>query len=140
MFTKHTTLIATALALGITAIAAPAQAASSDGAVVIRTSDCQDNHEVCQTVTDVRNEVQTPSGIRSSSTFSNQVDTNLSDGTTTRRHSHELQNDGQLVELRDYQLQQTTQISPEGESCTDLEAFHRTSDNIQYLRETAICR
>lgn len=127
MFTKRTTLIGAALALGIAAVAAPAQAASSGGAEVDRTSDCQDNQKLCQTV-------QTPSGIRSSSTFSNWVDTDPSDGTTTRTRmsSHSLEKDGISIEVGLHYAQTIG-------GCTDREDSQQVRNGRGYNHEVYHC-
>ena len=127
MFTKRTTLIATALAFAAAAVAAPAQAASSGGAVVDRTSGCQENQQVCQTV-------QTPSGIRSSSTFSNWVDTDPSDGTTTRTRmsSHSLDRDGVSIEVG-------LHYAKTNGGCTDREDSQQVRNGRGYNHEVYHC-
>ncbi|MDQ0729256.1 hypothetical protein [Arthrobacter sp. B1I2] len=150
MLTKRIALIGTTLALATAAFAAPAHAASSDGADVNRTDYCVDGeyYRACHEGITVGNQIQTPGGIQSFSSSGKSLDTSSSswDGYyeeeyTTRTHFHELQKDGQLVELGDHRMQQTTQISPESSGpCIDLEDFHTTNDSVQYLRETAYCR
>lgn len=127
MFTKRTTLLAAALAFAAGAVAAPAQAAGSGGADVDRTSGCQDNQEVCQTVL-------TPSGIRSSSTFSNWVDTDPGDGTTTRTRmsSHSLEQDGVSIEVGLHYAQTTG-------GCTDREDSQQAGDGRGYNHEVYRC-
>ena len=145
MFIKRTALIGAALALGAAAFAAPAQAASSNGADVTKFNDCQTGHYYsdCRTGTAVSNYVSTPSGIQSNSSSSNYVDTltvTYGEGSQTtihtQTHSHFLVRDGQVVESGQHYREQTTDGTRQ---CWEREDSHRTATKVQYDREAHYC-
>lgn len=147
MFTRRTTMIGTFLALGAAAVAAPAYAASSDGADVTKLSECQtyENYQVCRAGLVVSNVVQTPAGMDSSSSSSNYVDTYL-DGQTagstigTQTHSHILVQNGELVEVGQHYTE-SSPATPDGTGqCTDREDSHQVRDSVQYNREVYSCK
>ncbi|GGH96461.1 hypothetical protein ACFFGR_06310 [Arthrobacter liuii] len=147
MFTKRTTLIGAALALGFAAVAAPAQAASGNGAEVTKYNECQSgqDYSYCRTGTAVSHHVSTPSGMESTSSSSNHVDTSTySDGSqnviATQTHFHILVRDGQLAELGQHYREQTTQTGPDGtRQCWEREDSHQVGNSVQYHREARYC-
>jgi len=145
MFTKRTTLIGAALALGAAALAAPAQAASGNGADVTKFNECQIDHyySYCRTGTAVSNFVSTPSGIQSTSGSANYVDTltvtydGVSQTTiATQSHSHMLVRDGQLLEVGQHYREQTTDATRQ---CWEREDSHQTGTKVQYDRDAHYC-
>ncbi|MBX7445720.1 MULTISPECIES: hypothetical protein [unclassified Arthrobacter] len=147
MFTRGTTIIGTLLALGAAAIAAPAYAASSDGADVDRLDECQtyENYQVCRTGMVVSNIVQTPAGMDSTSSSSNYVDSYV-DGQTagstigTQTHSHILVQNGELIEVGQHYTE-SSPASPDGNGqCTDREDNHQVRDSLQYDLEVYFCK
>ncbi len=145
MFTKRTTLIGAALALGAAALAAPAQAASSNSADVTKFNECQSGHfyTYCRTGTAVNHQVSTPSGIQTSSSSSNYTDTltvTYGEGSQntiqTQTHSHTLMRNGQLVEMGQHYREQTTDATRQ---CWEREDSHQTANKVQYDREAHYC-
>lgn len=145
MFTKRTTLIGAALALGAAALAAPAQAASSNGADVTKFNECTvyGSYQDCRTGTAVTHQVSTPSGVQSTSSSSNYTDTlTVTDGGTalntiqTQTHSHMLVRDGQLIEVGQHYREQTTDATRQ---CWEGEDSHQTGTKVQYDREAHYC-
>jgi len=145
MFIKRTALIGTALAFGSALFAAPAQAATSNGADVTKFNECQIGHyyTACRTGTVVSHQVSTPSGIQSTSSSSNYVDTlTVTYGGTvlntihTQTHSHILVRDGQVVESGQHYREQTTDTTRQ---CWEREDTHRTATKVQYDREAHYC-
>ena len=149
MFIKRTALIGTALAFGSALFAAPAQAATSNGADVTKFNECQIGHyyTACRTGTVVSHQVSTPSGIQSTSSSSNYVDTltvTYGEGSQTtihtQTHSHILVRDGQVVESGQHYREQTTFTVPDGtRQCWEREDSHRTATKVQYDREAHYC-
>ncbi|MFB0837716.1 hypothetical protein LFT44_04300 [Arthrobacter sp. FW306-05-C] len=145
MFTKRTTLIGAALALGAAAFAAPAQAAGSNGADVTKFNECTvyGSYQDCRTGTALTHQVSTRSGIQSTSSASNYTDTlTATNGGTvltairTQTHSHTLVRDGQLIERGQHYREQTTDGSRQ---CWEREDSHQTGDKVQYDREAHHC-
>ena len=144
MFTKRTTLIAAALALGAAALAAPAQAASGNGAGVTKFNECSvyGSYQDCRTGTAVNHQVSTPSGVQSTSSSSNYTDTLTVDGGTvlntiqTQTHSHTLIRNGQLLEMGQHSREQTTDATRQ---CWEREDSHQTGTKVQYDREAHYC-
>ncbi|MDQ0770409.1 hypothetical protein QF031_003158 [Pseudarthrobacter defluvii] len=148
MLTKRTTVIGTALALGAAAFAAPAQAASSNGADVSKFNECTPYSEVrtCSSGIVVSNHVSTPSGNESTSSSSNYTDTLTSnDGSTsatisTQTHTHILVRDGQVFEMGQHYREQSTFTSPDGtRQCWEREDSHQVRGSVQYDREAHYC-
>lgn len=147
MFTKRTTLIGAALALGAAAFAAPAQAASSNGADVTKFNECtaHDGYQYCRTGTVVSHNVSTPSGIESTSSSSSYVDIltvpNGDQNTIhTQTHFHMLIRDGQLAEVGQHYKEQTTQTGADGiRQCWEREDSHQVRNSVQYDREAHYC-
>lgn len=148
MFTKRTTLIGATLAFAAAALAAPAQAASSNGAEVTKFNECKATGEVqtCRTGIVVSNHVSTPSGIESSSSSSNYTDAlSSNDGSTsttisTHTHSHFLVRDGQVFEMGQHYREQTTLTGPDGtRQCWEREDSHQVGNSVQYDREAHYC-
>lgn len=149
MFRKRTALIGTIVALGVAAIAAPAQAASSNGADVTKFNECQTGHDYsdCRTGTAVSNHVSTPSGIGSNSSSSNYVDTltvTSGEGSQTiidtQTHSHVLLGNGQVLEEGQHYREQTTATGPDGTRyCWERQDSHQAGNAVQYDREAHYC-
>jgi len=145
MFTKRTTLIGAALALGAAAFAAPAQAASSNGADVTKFNECTvyGSYQYCRTGIAVSHQVSTPGGIQSTSSSSNYMDTlTATNGGTvlntiqTQSHTHILLRNGQLIEIGQHYREQTTDATRQ---CWEREDSHQTGNKVQYDREAHYC-
>lgn len=149
MFIKRTALIGAALALGAAAFAAPAQAASSNGADVTKFNECQIDHyySYCRTGTAVSNYVSTPSGLQSTAGSANYVDTltvtygDVSQTTiATQSQHHMLVRDGQLLEFGQHYREQTSSTGPDGtRQCWEREDSHQVRSSVQYDREAHYC-
>lgn len=145
MFTKRTTLIGAALALGAAAFAAPAQAASSNGADVTKFNECtvDGSYQNCRTGTAVSHQVSTPGGIQSTSSSGNYTDTltATNSGTVlnaiqTQSHTHILMRNGQLIEIGQHYREQTTDGTRQ---CWEREDSHQVRGSVQYDREAHYC-
>jgi len=145
MFRKRTTLVGAALALGAAAFAAPAQAASSNGADVTKFNECRSGelYTSCRTGTAVTHQVATPSGIQSTSSSSNYTDTltatnggTLLNSIQTQTHSHTVMRDGQLIEVGQHYREQTTDATRQ---CWEREDSHQAGNKVQYDREAHYC-